>query len=349
MTPIEIERRSVPWKTIWGAIAAVAVALAAAFVLHELARLVVWLVVALFFTVALEPVVELAIAKLHIRRGLAVTLVVVIALIALIALITAFVRPLVIQGQNFAKDVPGYLRDARAGRGPIGDLVRRFDLDDRLRSQSGAIKSSIGKLGSRSVSVLGAVGSAVASTLTVLVLTFMMLLEAPKLAAGSLALIPERHRDRLRRIGSDSSRAVTGYVAGNVIISIIAGALTYAFLWIAGVPFKGVLALWVGFADLIPLVGATLGALVVVIVAFVHSPTAGIAAIVFFVVYQQLENHVLQPAIQARTVHLNPLAVLVSVLAGVELAGILGALLAIPACGVIQVVLRDLWANRRAR
>ena len=139
---------------------------------------------------------------------------------------------------------------------------------------------------------------------------------------------------------------MNGYVAGNLIISIIAGAGTYVFLWICGVPFKGVLALWVGFADLIPLVGATLGAIVVVIVAFVHSPAVGIAAIVFFVVYQQLENHLLQPVVQGRTVKLNPLTVLVGALAGVELAGMLGALLAIPVCGVLQVVITDTWAER---
>jgi predicted PurR-regulated permease PerM len=176
----------------------------------------------------------------------------------------------------------------------------------------------------------------------VFVLTFLMLIEAPKLTAGAIDLVPEAHRERVRRVGGRSARAVTGYVAGNLLISVIAGALTYAFLWITGVPFKGVLALWVGFADLLPLVGATLGAAVVSIVAFVHSPAIGIAAVIFFVVYQQVENHLLQPVIQSRTVHLNPLAVLVSVLAGVELAGMLGALLAIPACAIVGIVIREL-------
>ena len=120
-------------------------------------------------------------------------------------------------------------------------------------------------------------------------------------------------------------------------------------LKIFGVPFAGLIALFVAIADLIPLVGATLGAIVAATAGFIHSVPAGIAVIVFFVVYQQLENHLLQPMIFSRTVKLNPLAVFVAILLGVELAGILGALLAIPVAGIIQVVLRDVWDHRRGR
>jgi predicted PurR-regulated permease PerM len=179
------------------------------------------------------------------------------------------------------------------------------------------------------------------------VLTVLLLLQGPKLVDGILALISPRHRDRVRRVGHDCSRAVIGYVAGNLLISLIAGVTVYIYLWATGVPFKGVLALWVGFADLIPLVGATLGAIPVVLVAFLHSVPVGIGAIVFFVLYQQFENHVLQVTVMAKTVKLNALAVLLSVLIGVELMGITGALLAIPAAGALQVMWRDLYAERR--
>src|SRR5947209_9789046 len=142
----------------------------------------------------------------------------------------------------------------------------------------------------------------------------------------------------MRAVGRDCAKAITGYVFGNLAISLIAGAVAYFTLLGLGVPFKGVLGLWVGFADLIPLVGATLGAVPAVGVAFLHSVPAGIGTIIFFVVYQQFENHVLQVTIMSRTVDLNPLAVLVSVLAGVQVFGIIGALLAIPVAGVIQVI-----------
>jgi predicted PurR-regulated permease PerM len=136
---------------------------------------------------------------------------------------------------------------------------------------------------------------------------------------------------------------------GNVLISLIAGVATYLFLRIVGVPYAEVIALFVAFCDLIPLVGATLGAIPTIGLAFLHSTPAGIAAVIFYVVYQQFENHFLQVTIMSRSVDVNPLAVLVSVLAGVELFGFVGALLAIPAAGIIQVIVRNLYDERRGR
>jgi len=184
---------------------------------------------------------------------------------------------------------------------------------------------------------------------TVLVLSFLMLLQGPNLSRGILLLVPERHRERVRRVAGDSGRAVSGYMAGNLLISLIAGVAAYIYLKVAGVPYAEVWALWVAFADLIPLVGATLGAVPTIAFAFLHSTPAGVAGIIFFIAYQQFENHVLQVSIMSRTVNVNPLTVLVSVLVGVELFGLLGALLAIPAAGVIQVVARDMWDHGEGR
>jgi predicted PurR-regulated permease PerM len=153
----------------------------------------------------------------------------------------------------------------------------------------------------------------------------------------------------VRRVAVDACRAVSGYVFGNLLISLIAGTAAWLMLFILGVPYAEVLGLFVGFADLIPLVGATLGAIPTIGFAFLHSVPAGIIMTIFFIVYQQFENHVLQVTIMARTVRLNPLTVLVSVLVGVELYGFLGALLAIPAAGVIQVVAHDVWDETRDR
>ena len=150
-------------------------------------------------------------------------------------------------------------------------------------------------------------------------------------------------------MAADCSRALTGYVMGNLLISVIAGVLTGIALVAFGVPFAGVLALWVGFADLIPLVGATLGAIPTIGVAFLHSTPAGVGMLIFYIVYQQFENHVLQVSIMSKTVKVSPLTVLVSVLVGVELLGFMGALLAIPAAGVIQVVVRDIYDDRQGR
>jgi predicted PurR-regulated permease PerM len=161
------------------------------------------------------------------------------------------------------------------------------------------------------------------------------------------SLFPEHSQARWRRVGDDVYRTVGGYVTGNILISLIAGASITVVLLIMGVPYAVALGLLVAFLDLIPLAGATIAGVIVAVVAFVHSIPAGIVAVAFFVIYQQIENHFLQPVIYGRTVQLSPLAVLVSVLVGAELAGILGALAAIPVAGAIQVVVRDQLAARR--
>jgi predicted PurR-regulated permease PerM len=184
--------------------------------------------------------------------------------------------------------------------------------------------------------------------ITIFVLTLLMVLEGPKLVDGALNLVgdPQR-RQRIHQVAADCARSITGYISGNLLISVICGGLIYAALKIMGVPFAGLIAIFVAFADLIPLIGATLGAIVAVTAAAFHSIPALIVVAIFFVAYQQLENHVLQPLILSRTVKLNPLAVIVAILIGVELAGILGALLAIPFAGIIQVIVRDLWDHRK--
>src|SRR5207302_1341329 len=159
-------------------------------------------------------------------------------------------------------------------------------------------------------------------------------------------LLPEESQQHWSKAGSDISPSVAGYVLGNLMISLLAAALSAGVLLAMGVPYAVALGLLVAILDLIPLAGATLAAIVVSTVAFLHSVPAGIVVVVFFVVYQQLENHFLQPVIYGRTVQLSPLAVLISVLIGAELAGILGALAAIPVAGSIQVLLVD-WRRHR--
>jgi predicted PurR-regulated permease PerM len=345
----EQERRPIPWRVIWASIGSVILAAVGLLLVTHLARVIVWVVIAAFLAVVLNPAVDLLVGRFRLRRGLATTIVFVLGIALLAGLIAAFVTPLVTEGQKFAEAAPGYVAEAREGRGPAGDLVRRFDLDARLERSQETLSGSFERLGSQSVKILGTVGTAIAGTLTVLVVAFLLLLEAPSMMTNGLGYLSDERRRRVSKVATDCARAVTGYMAGNLVISVVAGALAYVFLLILGVPFRGVLALFVGFVDLIPLVGATLGAVVVIAVAFLHSTTAGIAAVVFFVIYQQFENHVLQPLVQSRTVHLRPLTVLLSVIVGVELAGILGALLAIPAAGIVQVVARDVWDNRRGR
>jgi predicted PurR-regulated permease PerM len=316
-------------------------------VLMKVERILVWLVVAAFLATALWPVVGLVQRRTRMPRSLAVLTVFVVVGLLLAGVAALFVTPLVTQGREFYSNLPDYVAQARQGRGPVGELVTRFHLDTYVRNNSAKLRSSATGLGSSAGHVLGVVASTLAALVSIVVLTFLMLLEGPKLLDGVLSAVGQPRRARVERVGRDCAKAVTGYMAGNLFISVVCGVLTFVTLAVLGVPFAGVIALFVAIADLIPLVGATIGAVAATAVAFLHSVPAGIGVIVFFVLYQQLENHLLQPLVLSRTVKINALAVLVSILVGVELAGILGALLAIPVAGMVQVLVRDVYDHRR--
>jgi predicted PurR-regulated permease PerM len=335
--------QAVPWRTIIATIALVLVAWAGVLLAASLSRVITWLVVSLFLTVVLTGPVDFLEHRMRLRRGLATGAVFFTAIAVVLAMGYVFVRPVIDQGAKFADNFPRLVEDAQKGRGTIGQLVERYNLQDYVNKNQDRLRAAIQSLTSPALHVVRGVFSTILATLTILVLTSLMLMQGPKLSRGALLLVPDRHRARVRAVAVDSARAVSGYMFGNLLISVISGGATFVLLKILGVPYAEVLALWVAFADLIPLVGATLGAIATVGIAFLHSVVAGIVTLLFYIVYQQFENHMLQVAIMSRTVKVNPLTVLLSVLIGVELAGFLGALLAIPAAGVLSVIVRDVY------
>ena len=349
MSPEPARRQPVPWGTIWAAIGSVVLTLAAIAVIKSVSRILIWIIIAGFFAIVLSPPVDFLERRVKLRRSLATMVVFLTVLGAVGGLMYTFIRPIVDQSQEFSDNFPRYVEDAKAGRGPLGGLVKRYDLDEKIEERRDDFRNALNQLGRNSLDIVRGVGNAVAATLTIFVLTILMLLSGPRMLRSGLGALSPPAAERVRLVAGDCAKAVTGYVAGNLLISVIAGIATFAFLFVAGVPFRTVLALWVAFADLIPLVGATLGAIPAVIVAFLNSTAMGVATVIFFVVYQQFENHVLQVTIMAKTVDLNPRVVLVAVLIGVELTGVLGALLAIPVAGIIQVLGRDLYDQRSGR
>jgi predicted PurR-regulated permease PerM len=317
---------------------------------YETRQVLTWIVIAVFFAVALHPAVSWLERKaLWCKRWLATLIVFVVAFALLGGLIAVFVAPLVREGTQLADNMPQLIADIRAGRGPVGGLAERFHVLDYIESHSAQLRAYASGLGAPTIAALRGAATGIAGVVTIFVLAYLMVLEAPKVVDGFLALFDQRRAERIRRVSRDCAKTVTGYISGNLLISLICGLLTFGVLAVLHIPFAGLIALFVGIADLIPLVGATLGAVAAVLAGFTHSVTAGIIVLVFFVVYQQLENHLLQPLIFARTVRLNPLAVLLAILIGVELAGILGALLAIPVAGILQIVARDIWDARQGR
>jgi predicted PurR-regulated permease PerM len=314
----------------------------------KLRRIVGLVVIAAFFATILNPMVDV-LTRLRIRRGVATSIVFLFGVAAFAGMIYTFVRPIYDAGQSFARDIPGFVERAKNGEGRVGELIKHYNIDEKVAENAPKLQKALSNAGGPAVRTAQRVASGLLALLTIMVLSFLMLLEAPDIIAAFLSLLSPRQATQVRRIGADVAGAVTGYMAGNLVISLIAGVTTWIFLTIVHVPFSGVLGLWVGFADLLPLVGATLGAIPAIAIAFLHSTGAGVAVVIMYVVYQQLENHILQPVVMSRTVKLNPLGVLLSALVGVELAGFVGALLAIPAAGAIQVVIRDLWDERQQR
>ncbi|MCW2674390.1 MAG: putative PurR-regulated permease PerM [Frankiales bacterium] len=337
----------VPVRTILATIGFVLLTYVAVLAVMKVERVIVWLVVSLFLATALWPLVGLIERHARIPRSVAVLTVFLIGGLLLAVVIALLVAPIVTQGKEFADQLPTYVDQAKQGKGPVGDLVKRFHIDTYVTTHQEQLKQQALGLGTSATHVLGVVASTLAAILSIVVMTFLILLEGPRMLAGALGTLDDDRRERVERVGRDCARSVTGYIAGNLLISVICGTLTYITLLVTGVPYAGVIAVFVAITDLLPLIGATIGAILGVGVAFLHSVTAGVIAIIFFVVYQQVENHLLQPVVLSRTVKINPLVVLVSILFGVELAGILGALLAIPVAGIVQVVIRDVHASRQ--
>lgn len=341
--------RGVPVRAILATIGLVLATFVGLLVVRELARVITWLIVAAFLAVLLTPVVDFLQHKAHFRRALATLTVFVVAFLVISAMTFTFVRPLVREASNFADNLPRFVEDAQSGRGRLGELVERYNIEEFVEDNQDRLRASVRDLGANSLSLVSSVANTIFAGLTILVLTFLMILQGPNITRAGLNLVDPERRHRVRRVGADCAKACSGYMAGALLISTIAGTTTFIFLTIMGVPFNGVLALWVGFSALIPLIGATLGAIPTVAVAFLYSTPVGIATVVFYIAYQQVENNFLQPTVMSRTVNLNPLTVLIAVLSGVELFGLLGALLAIPLAGIIQVIARDLWDDRRGR
>jgi predicted PurR-regulated permease PerM len=308
-----------------------------------------WVVIALFLALALNPLVSWIQRRSGLARGPAIAIAYLIVLVVIVAVGATFLPKLIDEVNGFVAALPNYVEDLTHGRGRLGFLETKYHLVEKVREQvqKGGATRVLGLSGA-ALSVTKSIVTMVVATLTIVFLTFFMLLEGGGWMERIYGLFPVGSQARVRRIGDDIYKTVGGYVTGNIVISLIAGASATVVLLIMGVPYAVALGLLVAILDLIPLAGATVAGIVISLVAFLHTIPAGIVVVIFVVVYQQIENHFLQPVIYGRTVQLSALAVLVSVLVGAELAGILGALAAIPVAGSLQVLIRDQLAYRRS-
>ncbi len=310
-------------------------------------HIVTWILVAAFLALALNPAVE-AFERRGLRRGYAAAIVFILAVAAIVGLGFLVLPPLIRQVTDFIQAIPNLVDDLVAGRGQLGFLQRDYHIVDRIRAaieEHGA--GSILGVTAPALAVAQSVFSVIVGSVAIAFLTFFMLLDGPRMVERFYAFLPDSARPRWQRVGNEIYRTVGGYVTGNVVISVIAGVAAAIALFVLGSKYSVALAVVVAILDLVPLAGATMAAVIVSAVVFVELGwVQGVIIIGFFLVYQQLENHILQPVIYGRTVQLSPLVVLISVLIGAELAGILGALAAIPVAGVVQAVGREFLRYR---
>jgi predicted PurR-regulated permease PerM len=304
--------------------------------------------VAVFLALALGPAVDWFVRH-GIPRGLSILLVYLCIVLAIFGIGLLLVPPLVNGVDQLSKDIPGYVDHLRKDA-----TFRRYDdkyhITKSINDQAAKLPSRLGSAASTLQSVTVGVFSAVVELVTVLTMTFFLLLDGHRIMAFLLRLRGPAPSERIERIAEDVYRSTAGYVAGNLIISVCAGVVTWITLTALGVPFAVPLAVLMAFLDLIPLVGATLGGVAIGLVTLTQNfPTATIVWIVVLLVYQQVENNVLQPLIYRRTVDVHPLVVIFSILIGSSLLGVLGALLAIPIAAAVQIVVRELWDVRGER
>jgi predicted PurR-regulated permease PerM len=343
--------RHVPLRTIVVTVAVVAAAYLAGQLLYKLRTILLLIVVAGFVALLLNPIVVLLQRRIP-RRGLAVTIVTLGALIVFAVVAYEFGNPLVNGITDLAGKLPGYVTSAEHGTGWIGHLATKYHVQSWVQKNAPKLVTYAESLSKPVLTVGKGAISLLIELFTIFVLVLLLLLEAPKMRKWLLGQMRPERAATFTRIGAEVSQSVTGYMLGNLLTSLIAGTVVFVTLLIVGVPFPLLWGLWVALVDFLPMIGGALAGIPTVLFAFFSQGlTAGVVTLVVFLAYTQIENHALNPVIMSRTVKINPLLVLLSVLIGAELGNLVGglfggfvaALLAIPLAGALQVLVREAW------
>jgi predicted PurR-regulated permease PerM len=343
--------RGVPLATILVAVAVVVLAYLAGKLAYRLRDVLLMIAVAGFLALILNPLVAGLQRRWIRRRGPAVAVVTIWAVLVFIGLLAAFGYPLVHGLTHFSRQLPSYVTAAEHGNGWIGHLVRRFHLQAWVTRTAPRLQNLGAALARPALSVGKGAASLLATLGTIFALVVLFLLEGPKMGRWLLDLMPPKRAAYCRHVTTEISQSVTGYAFGNLLTSLIAGLVVFVTLAVLGVPFPLLWAVWVALVDFLPMIGGALAGIPTVLFALSQSLTAGIVTAAAFIAYQQFENHVLNPVVMSRTVKINPLLVLLSILVGTSIGDWVGgffgafvaALLSIPVAGALQVIAREIW------
>lgn len=283
------------------------------------------------------------------RRGsrtLATFISIIFILALLVGFVMAFVPPLTKQTTRFIESVPQIVSDTRNGEGPIGSFVERYHLQGQVETISDKLSERVDNLSLTAIDTAGRVGSSIVSVLTVLVLTVMMLLEGPRWSRLLAQFIPQRRKKHVLGLAEKMNKVIQGFVNGQVTLAAIAATLILPVFLIMDVDYAIALTVIVFICGLIPMVGHFIGATIATTVALFQSVPAAIVVLAYYILYQQIENYVVQPRVQANTTNMSPLLVFMSVIIGVNFGGLLGGLVAIPVAGCIRILMLDYLESR---
>ena len=313
--------------------------------LHKASHAILLIFIAFFLALALNSPVywlsEHLPGRVKGSRSLATTISFLVVVLALTAFVASLVPPLIKQTQGFAQAAPGLVQDFKSQDSTTGRFIREHQLEDDINSLSSQLSNRIKHSGGTAFSTVQKVSSSAFAMLTIWVLTFMMLVEGPKWLKFFRDITPERHKDVYDRLTTDMYGVIKGYVNGQLFLAVLASLFIVPMLFILHIKYPIALMVVVLVCGLIPMVGHTIGAAIVTTVALFTSINAAIIILAYYILYQQLENYLIQPRIQANTTNMSPLLVFMALIVGVSFGGLVGGLVAIPVAGCIRIGLLE--------
>jgi predicted PurR-regulated permease PerM len=343
--PVRVRLAAPPLSGVLRIVLIIVATSLALYLVWRLRGLIRLLAISLFFACALFPAVDAVVVRTRAPRGV-VILAVYVVLAVLIGVIGYVVVPSVVREvHTLSRDAPHYAAQLRHNA-TFRHYDDRYHITAKLLRDTHRLPELLARAAGPLKDVTVGAASFASQLITVLAVTFLLVLHGREYVDLALSLAGRRQQ-RHRQVIIDIKDAVAGYTLGNIIISLLATMATWIVLSVLGVPYALALGLVVGFFDFIPLVGATLGAIVVALATLpVGFPTATIVWIAFIIVWQRVEDYVVQPLVYGRALRINPLVTIISLLVGAELLGILGVLLAIPTAAAIQIILRE-WVSAK--
>jgi predicted PurR-regulated permease PerM len=311
--------------------------LAALYFIYLSRMLILYLLIALILVIAIHPLVVKLQRKWQLKKVTASILSTVFLLVILFAVLGTIVTPLIIQGVELAQNLPA-ITARILSNSTFNSLDRQFHFADSLKQMSSNASAILLTSSSSFLLVAKNIVTIFTAILVILVLTFLLQIEGDRIWRRLMGFLNPNDAATAERIGGKIMVAVSGFVTGNLLISLIAGTVTLVTLWILDVPYMFALATLVALFDLIPLIGAAVATVIVGLIALTKSGIAAIIAVIVLLIYQFVEGHVIQPMVYSRTINLSALLVIIATILGAEIGGVIGILLAIPVAAVIQIV-----------